>query len=87
MSPSRQHQNRYTKQTYGKSLFDDNPTLVLSRYWTPKTYSDAVADVIKAYKSGIPFNRAVDQVYTLNSHHLNRNKLAEHTLKSIANDY
>lgn len=81
------YKNRYKKETVGKSIFDDNPTLILNRYWTPKTYASAVEDVLNAYKQGIPFNRAVDQVATLDPHHLNRNKLAEHALKTIANDY
>ena len=78
--------HHYKKKTYGKSVFDDSPTLTINRYWIPKTYVDAVNDVITAYKSNIPFNRAVDQVATLNPQ-LNRNKLAEHTLKYIANEY
>ncbi len=36
--------------------------------------------------SGTPFNRAVDQVIAFYPD-LNRNKLAEHTLKWIANQY
>ena len=88
MSKDRYRQNnRYRKQKIGKSVFDGSPTLTLNHYWLPKTYRDAVSDVITAYKNGIPFNRAVDQVAALDPNHINRNKLAEHTLKTIANDY
>lgn len=79
--------NYYRKEVHGKSVFDDNPTLIINRYRTPNGYYQAVNDVLTAFHSGIPFNRAVDQVYSLDSTHLNRNKLAEHTLKTIANDY
>ena len=78
---------RYVKERHGKSVFDNNPTLTINRYRVPSTYKTAVSDVITAYRHGIPFNRAVDQTHALDPHHLNRNKLAEHTLKTIANDY
>lgn len=84
--PNRYH-NPYTKQVVSKSAFDDNPTLIINHYRTPHAYARAVSDVLTAFRSGIPFNRAVDQVSALDPHHLNRNKLAEHTLKTIANDY
>ena len=90
MSPQSKHtanSKRYKPKVVGRSIFDDSPTLTFNRYWTPKPYLDAVRDVITAYKSGIPFNRAVDQVHALDPDRLNRNKLAEHALKSIANDY
>lgn len=89
MSKTHNHHRdrRYRTETFGKSLFDDNPTLTLNHYWTPKIYQQAVTDVIAAYRHGIPFNKAVDQVYALDPKHLNRNKLAEHTLKTIANDF
>lgn len=88
MSNRKHNYNKhYRKESYGKSVFDDNPTLTINRYHAPNTYFSAVSDVITAYKNGIPFNRAVDQVAALNSNNLNRNKLAEHTLKTIANDY
>lgn len=88
MSIQRKHRNsRYTQERYGRSVFDDSPTLIINRYHTPNGYHRAVCDVLTAYKSGIPFNRAVDQVTALDPHHINRNKLAEHALKTIANDY
>lgn len=88
MSPRRKpRDNRYTQEKYGKSVFDDSPTLTINRYHTPNGYKRAVQDVISAYKNDVPFNRAVDQVCALDPNHLNRNKLAEHTLKTIANDY
>lgn len=91
MSQTKQHRKRYTKhyqqKVISKSAFDDSPTLIINEYRTPKPYANAVTDVLAAFHSGIPFNRAVDQVSSLDSHHLNRNKLAEHTLKTIANDY
>lgn len=83
----RKKNSRYIKKTFGKSVFDGNPTLILNHYRVPKSYQAAVADVLTAFRSGIPFNRAVDQVYTLDLLHINRDKLAEHTLKFIANDY
>ena len=89
MSSSKKHSynNPYRKQIISKSAFDNNPTLIINRYHTPAVYKDAVQNVITAYKSGIPFNKAIDQVFALDPNHLNRNKLAEHTLKTIANDY
>lgn len=90
MSSDRKHNrynNRYRTDKYGKSIFDGSPTLTISRYRIPKPYLNAVNDVLTAYKQGIPFNRAVDQVATLDPDHINRNKLAEHALKTIANDY
>jgi len=92
MQNSKHHQDkskfkRYKKVTYAKSPFDGSPTLVVNRYVIPNQYVTAVADVKTAFRQGIPFNRAVDQVYTLDSEHLNRDKLAEHTLRSIANEY
>lgn len=81
------HRNRrYKTEAFGKSVFDGSPTLVLNRYRVPDTYSQAVSDVITAFRNGVPFNRAVDQAAALDPSHLNRNKLAEHTLKTIAND-
>lgn len=77
----------YRKQTFGKSVFDDNPTLTIHRYHVPNAYFDAVKTAITAFKNGIPFNKAVDQVAALYPNTINRNKLAEHTLKYIANDY
>lgn len=79
--------SQYKPKTCGKSVFDNSPTLVVNRYWIPKSYFNPVTDVLNAYKSGVPFNRAVDQVAALDPIHINRNKLAEHALKTIANDY
>lgn len=77
----------YSCQTFGKSLFDGNPTLTLFRYHVPEQYKKPVQKVLSAYKSNTPFNTAVDQVASLYSKSINRNKLAEHALKSIANDH
>ena len=85
--PKTNKNRHYRRKSFGKSILDSKPTLILHHYWTPKQYLQPVADVLTAYKAGIPFNRAVDQVYTLDLNHLNRNKLAEHALKTIANDY
>lgn len=87
---SKTKRNRYRKTTIKSSdpsFFGKYPTITVNRYWIPNAYLDAVADVIKAFKHGISFNRAVDQVAALDPKHINRNKLAEHTLKYIANDY
>lgn len=78
---------KYKQRHFGKSIFDGNPTLTLNRYWIPQQYLDPVHHVITAYKSGTPFNKAIDQVATIYSDTVNRNKLAEHTLKTIANDH
>ena len=81
MSKDRYRQNnRYRKQKIGKS------TLTLNHYWLPKQYIEPVHNVFSAMMSGTPFNRAVDQVIAFYPD-LNRNKLAEHTLKWIANQY
>lgn len=85
--PKQKSCRKYRKKSFGKSVFDDKPTLVLNRYWTPKHYIQPVQDVITAFKADVPFNKALDQVATLYSDSINRNKLAEHTLKTIANDY
>ena len=49
--------------------------------------SEAYKAVVNAIENGIPFNRAVDQVAALYPKTINRNKLAEHTLRYIANEY
>ena len=78
---------RYKKRRYGKSVLDGSPTLTLSHYWMPKQYIIPVNMVYTAITHRVPFNSAVDQVATLFPDNINRNKLAEHTLKAIANDY
>lgn len=78
---------KYKRESFGKSLFDDKPTLIVNRYWLPKPYIEPVNDVITAFKHDVPFNRAVDQVAALYPNIINRNKLAEHTLKFIANQF
>lgn len=86
----RSHQNRnrmYKTMTVTRSVFDDNPTLIIHRYRPPSTYADAISDVLTALRHDVPFNRAVDQVTALDPEHINRDKLAEHTLKTIANQY
>lgn len=90
MSRSKRNRNQhryYKKESFGKSVFDGKPTLIINHYIVPTAYKDAVSDVLTAFHNGIPFNRAVDQVATLNPSHINRDKLATHTLKYIANDY
>ena len=82
----RKHYKHYTRKTFGKSVFDDSPTLIIYEYRPPNTYKEAVQDVITAFKSNVPFNQAVDQVAALYQDSINRDKLAEHTLKYIAND-
>lgn len=78
--------NNYRPKTISKSPFDNNPTLTINRYWIPKPYLQAVRDVITSYKSGTSFNKSVD--HASDSYpNLNRNKIAEHALKYIANDY
>lgn len=84
---ARKTQKRYKQKVVGRSVFDDNPTLIVNTYRVPNAYREAVADVITAFRHGIPFNKAVDQAATIDPDHINRNKLAEHTLRTIANDY
>lgn len=83
--PSRNH--KYTPKVIARSMFDDDPILTTHHFRVPNTYTRAVTDVIRAYKAGIPFNRAVDQVFTLDPSHMNRNRLAEYVLRTIANEY
>lgn len=78
-------QKHYSKRSFGKSVFDGKPTLVINEYRVPKSYQAAVNDVITALKHDVGFNKAVDQVAALYPHSINRNKLAEHALKFIAN--
>lgn len=77
---------RYRRKVRQRSPFDNSPTLITNDYFVPRQYAVAVRLVINAYKSGSPFNKAVDHVASTYPH-LNRNKLAEHTLKTIANEY
>lgn len=81
----RKSDRNYRKQSFGKSVLDDSPTLIIHRYYVPHSYSDAVNMVFTALKEGVGFNKACDQVAALYPHTINRNKLAEHTLKFIAN--
>ena len=78
---------RYKPKVVSRSIFDNEPTLIVNEYRVPNAYAEAVQNVITAYRDGVPFNKAVDNVSTTNPHHINRNKLAEHTLRTIANDY
>lgn len=78
---------RYKPKVIARSVFDESPTLIVNEYRIPNAYIQAVNDTIDAYKSGISFNKAVDLAYEQDTHHINRNKLAEHTLRTIANDY
>ena len=90
---SKNKSKRYHKQTQQLetpgSFFSKYPTITTNKYWIPKTYKDSVELAIQLYRSGISFNKALDQAYAVanDPNHINRNKLAEHTLKSIANDY
>ena len=77
----------YRKTTRTKSIFDGSPTLIVNDYLVPTPYIKPVSNVIELRMTkGIPFNRAVDQVAYIYPN-INRNKLAEHTLKTIANEY
>lgn len=84
---ARKTQKRYKQKVIGKSVFDNNPTLIVSTYRVPNAYKEAVENAITAYRHGISFNKAIDQAATIDPDHINRNKLAEHTLRTIANDY
>lgn len=65
---------------------DINKTLNTHDYHVPDKYKAAVELAIKVYRSGIPFNRAIDQT-AASYKSLNRNTLAKHTLFFIANEY
>lgn len=67
------------------STIDFN-TLTTFEYLPPKPYVEPVKAVISLFRSGIPFNKACDQVVLFYPQKINRNKLALHTLKTIAND-
>lgn len=89
--PRKKAKSTYRKKTVRldseRSYFDKYPTLTLNRYWIPTAYLDAVVLVIQLYRdSKFSFNRSVDQASAVYPK-LNRNKIAEHTLKTIANDY
>lgn len=91
MPNKKANKHRYQKKTIRldseKSYFDKYPTLTLNRYWIPKAYLDAVNLTLQLhYESRFSFNRSVDQAHAAYPK-LNRNKIAEHTLKYIANDY
>lgn len=88
---SKNNSKRYHKKTVridsNHSYFDKYPTLTINRYWIPKPYLDAVHLTIQLYRDHkLSFNKAIDQA-ALTCPNLNRNKIAEHTLKFIANDY
>lgn len=87
---SKKHNGHYKKRSVrvdsNHSFFEKYPTLTVNRYWIPKHYVDAVHLTIQLYRDGYSFNRSADQANAVYPH-LNRNKLVEHTLKFIANDY
>lgn len=72
----------YTKRT---TRIDINTLVTTNEYHVPEKYKTAVSKVIQAYFSGLPFNKAVDKIAD-EYKSLNRNTLAKHTLKHIAND-
>ena len=65
---------------------DINTLVTTHEHRISKNYVAAVDLVIKVYRSGISFNKAVDQV-AASYKYLNRNTLAKHALGYIANDY
>lgn len=73
----------YTRRT---TRIDINTLVTTNEYNVPDKYKTAVTKVIQAYVSGLPFNRAIDKIAE-DYKSLNRNTLAKHTLKYIANDY
>lgn len=84
-------QPRYKKKTVrvdsDHSFFDKYPTIIANRYWIPNAYLDAVNLTIQLFQdSKFSFNRSVDQAAAVYPS-LNRNKIMEHTLKFLANDY
>lgn len=91
MQTAKRHQRRsyrkYQAKTVRKSPFDDSPTLIVNEFHAPRSYEDAIQDVITAYRHDISFNKALDQVAALYAGKVNRNKLAEYALRTIANDY
>lgn len=75
---------KYYRQRTTK--IDINKIVSVRDYRVSKNYVKPVELVIETYRSGIPFNKAVDQV-AASYKHINRNTLAKHTLTAIANDY
>lgn len=75
---------KHYKKQYTR--IDLNNIVTTNEYQVPKKYQQAVEIVIKVYRSGISFNKSIDQV-SASYKSLNRNTLAKHTLKFIANDY
>lgn len=74
----------YTRRT---TRIDMNTIITVNEYHVPKNYKAAVENVLDLFKhSDIPFNQAVDQVAASHKS-LNRNTLAKHTLKYLANEY
>ena len=72
----------YTRKT---TRIDFNTIVTVNEYHVPSKYQAAVEKTLQAFRNGLPFNQAVDQ--TVASYKsLNRNTLAKHTLKYIANE-
>lgn len=90
---SKNKRNRYKKVTTevtDTSFFGKYPTITVNKYWIPNAYLDDVKLVVQLFRSGYSFNRSIDQAFAAhppNKQQINRNKLAEHALKYIANDY
>lgn len=86
MSNNKSHRYKKQQVPYDPSYFGKYPSITINKYWIPKSYLDAVHLSVDLFRSGISFNKSLDQAHAVYPQ-TNRNKLAEHTLKYIANDY
>lgn len=74
----------YTRKT---TKIDLNHIVTTNEYHVPKDYRRAVEKVLDTFRhSDLSFNKAVDQV-AASYKSLNRNTLAKHALKYLANEY
>lgn len=74
----------YTKRT---TRIDMNTIITVNEYHVPNNYKAAVESVLDTFRhSDLSFNQAVDQV-AASRKSLNRNTLAKHALKYLANEY
>lgn len=78
--------NKKSNRKKHGGFFEKYPNVSVYRYWIPKQYKPAVDLIIEILQPTTSFNKAVDQAADTFPN-LDRNKLAEHTLKYIANDY
>lgn len=69
-----------------QAFYMKKTTITNHSYYIPKAYFKPAMLALNIFKSGIPFNKAVDQA-AASYQNVNRNQLSKHLLKWIANDY